>query len=497
MSDLQSNAKIKTGIHKISSKDILDDEDKNTIIEKILQTREVRQTIGNKLPDILLSVAGNSRSNKFIIKMLGKHLKKTLTRPDDLLNDKELENLFKNEEVVQELFSPLPELADGLFDILGTVAATIEKLPSDEKKEVIENLFSKLSGQKTGELITSLSRVINDIYKDDPEFVAQLMGHSTANFLVNIDFGELKEFFEYFTGDMKKFIEIVNDRFFDHPTKVVLLLNMVPDLADLIVTIANDIIGRFNEFPPDMAGDAVFNLMNHIDAKNVGKLVNELLEFTRKMNIGSALLGERSTPKFRQDIELILKEIIEQIDIDILWKFFEAVAQGKETLNHAMIKVSKQKPEMVMQKLRKAPPLKNYKIKMVLDNLSLLENLPEKKVVDSLTEGLSELDANSIAEIINISSVLINNIKKLNPQILPDLIGEMVNSIDMYECEDALKWVIDEIGTEFKPVGQRIMPHLIKALGEWMDPEDDEVRKDMDKVRETINNFLNNKEVTA
>jgi hypothetical protein len=497
MNNLQTNAKTPHGIQKVSSIDLLDDEGKNTAIGKLLQTREVRQTIGNILPDVLSVFAGNSRIKQLVMKAVGSYINKMLSRSDDVFENKELQLLFQDERFISNVVQPLPDIIGGLFDVINTTVGTIEALPTMEKKEVLEKLFSNMSGENTAGILTNLSRVMSDIYKDDPEFLAQMVGHSLANLLVKTDFGEVKEFLEYLTGDMKKILEIVNDQFFDHPTKVVLLLNMIPDVANLVVNIANDIVERFNEFPPDMVGDAVFNLMNNIDAKNTGKLVNELLELSRKLNIGSALLGERSSPKFRQDIEIILKKIIEQIDIEVLWKFHEALAQGRETLNHAMTKVLKQKPEVVMQKLRKAPPLKNYQTKILLNKLSLLDNLPESKVVDSLSEGLSDIDASSIAEVINLSSILVNNIKQLNPEIIPNLIGELVNSIDLYECEEALIWIIDVIGNEFKPVGQKIMPHLIKTVGQWMDPEDDEVRKDVDWVRETINNFLNNKEVAA
>ena len=77
--------------------------EKNTALADILQTREVRQTLSDVLPDVLDVFAKESKIGKLILKQVGNFLKKRLARPQDSSGDKELQRLFADQQFIKNI----------------------------------------------------------------------------------------------------------------------------------------------------------------------------------------------------------------------------------------------------------------------------------------------------------------------------------------------------------------------------------------------------------
>ena len=154
------------GIHKLSEIDLAGEMGENTALAKILRTREVRQTLSGVLPDVLNVFARDSKIGKFIMKAVGKLLSRLLSRPHDVFEANELSLLFKDEAFLKNLGAPMPDIINGLFDVILSMMKTIEERPTDTK--ALSEMISKISTGQTGELITRLCRILNDIHKEDP-----------------------------------------------------------------------------------------------------------------------------------------------------------------------------------------------------------------------------------------------------------------------------------------------------------------------------------------
>ena len=139
--------------------------EKNTALADILQTREVRQTLSDVLPDVLDVFAKESKIGKLILKQVGNFLKKRLARPQDSSGDKELQRLFADQQFIKNISEPLPDMMNGLFDIMGTLARTLEEMPAAEKKKLFGNVFKGISSAQAGEMINRGCRNINSIHK--------------------------------------------------------------------------------------------------------------------------------------------------------------------------------------------------------------------------------------------------------------------------------------------------------------------------------------------
>jgi hypothetical protein len=105
------------------------------------------------------------------------------------------------------------------------------------------------------------------------------------------------------------------------------------------------------------------------------------------------------------------------------------------------------------------------------------------------------LDFAEIAEIVNLTSLLINRIRKNNRKLLPSMVSQVVDSIDLYEVEDAVTGIIGDIGQSLKPLGRIVLPHLITLACDWLSPDENNEEPAIENAREAIQALLQPKEV--
>jgi hypothetical protein len=427
----------------------------------ILNTREVRELLANILPEVLETIGGDKKGKKYVFRWVGNYLRKSLSRPQDVLRQKQLQSLLEDEHFIDSIVTSFPSLLDNLFQTMNTLMGSM-----------------------------------NDIYVRYPEFFSDRLGAGVDKWVEETDFAELKACLENSFRDLTGLLNRLNNSMFERPAKVVLLMALVPPLANFLLTGLNDTVRRFNDFPPDLVADAMLSLFREVDSKTMGALFNEVIELGRKLNVGSALTGQTGQPQFRMDLRKVMQELLGEIDEEVLCKFREAWAQGKETVNYAMTHALKSRPEIVMHHLRTAPSLQNYKYRILKNKLNLLDSLPEEQILDALTSGFSRIDGDSLAEVMNITASLVNRIRDRDSTAIRKLFDEVVNSLDMHECEEAVKGLIDDIGASLKPVGNTLLPYFIQVLaGEWMQTEDDDNKEDLESARAAIIQFLNHKEL--
>ena len=113
MKKMNTPSELPAGILKLSDVDLAELEGKNTAVARILETREVRQALASILPDVFNVIAGDSRFKRAIMKMVGRFLNKSLSRPQDIFEAEELAPLFDDPQFVKHLAGPMPELING------------------------------------------------------------------------------------------------------------------------------------------------------------------------------------------------------------------------------------------------------------------------------------------------------------------------------------------------------------------------------------------------
>ena len=468
----------------------------------MLDTREVRQALAAILPDLLNVFAGNRRIKKLVMRMVGKYLNRSLTRPEDVFERAELAPLFDDPQFIRHLAAPLPDLAGGLFDLIATGIKGIEHLNADDKKEIFSDLISKLSTGRTGDMITAACRILNDIHKTDPEFFAKRLEPGFKHWIESIDFGELKEMVDNSGADGRAFVEMVNNVMWQYPAKVVLLLSLIPSFINGLIVSADISLGRLNELPPDLLTDVVLSFIREVDPAPAASMVNQLTEIVRKVHTGSALLGDPGSPQLPRVLGQTIDQIMDQIDPEILWKAKIALAETRAGISQATMEAVGRNPKFRHLNRVMAPELFNIRLKSINQRLAALESELEEnfdaandtdgdtQTTPSLAKGLAAYDVQEMGEVLNNALRIVNRLADDQPDVLPELAAEIVNAIDDYELAETARHLFNGVGQEFKHLARAVVPGLITWVCDVLQPADDEYETDAETARNSLRDLL-------
>ena len=495
MKRLHSRSGLPLGIQKISDIDLADEAGENTAIAKILQTREIRQTLGSILPDLLNVFARDSRFGKFIMRLVGKYLSKLLTRPQDIFEENELQLLFKDEQFIRNLGRPLPEIINGLFDVIATLMTTIEELPADEKTKIFGEVVSKLSTGQTGEIITRACRIINDLHKSDPEFFTKAMEPGLKKWVESVDFGEIREMFDNSAQDGRAFIRMANNVLWQYPAKMVLLLSLLPSLVNVLTDTVDVSVGKLNELPPDMLTDVVLSFAREIDSSSVAGVLNQLTEIVRKIHTGSALLGEPGSPPLPKLISAKINEIAGIIDPITLWKARLALTELGTYFSKGVADAVNDNPALRNLSMIKGPEITNIRLRSLNQRMVAWESVNGEEMARSFAQHLDAYDAQELAEVLNNTLRIINRLGDEKPAIFAQFAGQLVNAVDTYELAEAAKRCFNGVSKELKPMARAVVPNLVTWICDVIKPADDEYENDAAQARNALRSLFATEEV--
>jgi hypothetical protein len=489
MKKMDTPSGLPAGILKLSDVDLAELEGKNTAVARMLDTREVRQALAAILPDLLNVFAGDRRIKKFVMKLVGKYLHRSLSRPEDVFERAELGPLFDDPRFIRHLADPLPELINGLFDLINAATETIEKMDTDDKKEIFGDLISKLSTGQTGEMITRGCRILNDLHTDDPEFFAKRLEPGFKRWVESVDFGELKEAADNSASDIRAFVVMANNVMWQYPSKVVLLLSLLPTAVNMVSDSLDISVTRLNELPPDLLTDVILSFIREINTRPVSGLFNQLAEVIRKVHTGSALLGEPGSPQLPKVLSAKIEEIVAQIDAVTLWKSRLALAETKAVLTASMADAVDENPNLRHLALIKGPEITNIKMKAVNRRLARWDMADDDTLARSMANHLHAFDIQEIWEAVNNWLRLFNRIGDEQPELFSGIAAQLAEAVDDYELSEAAKKLFLFADT-IKPAARSVVPGLVKWVADVLAPADDEYEDDAKAARAAMASLL-------
>ena len=495
MTTTQSPPNFQAGIHKVSLPGRSGDDAMTALIRDILQTREVRQFLITLAPQFLDVWAEKSKWKNKISRLTGSVVKNQLSRPEDALKKSELPLLFENDRFIEHLMELLPGVINSLTDAVCASGRTLEALSADEKKTRVGTLLSRTRKGRTGEILTSCFRILNDIHKEDPEFLAQTLAPGFKKWLESTDFGELKEAVDNSGSDGRALVEMINNTIWEYPAKAVLLLSLLPSLVNGIAVTLDISVGKLNALPPDLLTDVMLSFLQEINGESVGGLVNELAEIVRKINTGSALIGEPGSPQLPKILSAKLDEIVGQIDPVIFFKARVGLAKIKDEFSQALSDVVTKNPEFVQLNMMGNVEIFNTRIRSMNRKLSLLEETVDGETAEAMARHLSSYDVQEVAEVFNNTLRIAGRVWEQKPEACIEFIRQVVDSIDHDELTDTAKRVFEDAGEELKPAARAIVPGLVKWVCHVLQPEDDENEEEAAKARKALRSLLSAEEV--
>ena len=466
----------------------------NKILERLLQTREARLLLAEAVPVVLKTWAGGSGWRRFVSKIAAGTLKKGFSRPSEN-GEGAIETLFEDPDFLDALVELMTDLFAGIEDMLIIGVQTLECMPSDDKKKIAAEKISRLMHGKTGDMVTSCARVINDIQKNDPEFLSRVLAPGIRKWVASVDFGELKEAVDGSAQGVVSLVETANDVMWQYPAKVILCLSLLPSLANILGRSALVSVSKLEEIPPDLLADIVISLAREIDVSMIIGLVNASAEIGRKLHTGSALLGDAGAPQLPKLFSEKLEEIIAGTDPALFWKARIAFAEIKASFDLAMADAVHQDPEHWKQVMLKHPELINIRLQHMNRKLLQFEAMEDAEFSTLWAESLAAYGVQETVEVLNNFLNMVNRLWDQNPETLVNMVSRFSSALD----EDALTKTVQhfflEAGGSFRPVVRSVVPGLVTWVCHVLKPEDDAYEEDAARARAALRSLLMSEEV--
>jgi hypothetical protein len=465
----------------------------SALIADLVKTRETRNVLGDLVPEIMQSWAGESRLKRKIAGQTGGFLKKRLEAPGDV----SLSALMENPEFMATLLRFLPEIMGGLTEALNAVFKTMETATHAERARFLSGIAEGISRSRLGEALTILIQTVNREYAENSAYLSDKLGPAIVSWLETLDVGELREFLDHVRDDGQVLIKMVTDLLWKYPSKLVLFLGFIADAVNLTTMTACEVINVFNRISPDLITDVAFSIFRNIEGESVGRLINEGAELIRKLHTGSALIGEPGTTQLPMDLTAFLEDVLKVLDGETLWKAKVAIAQEQEIISRVFYNVLSENPERLERRMIQWASIRNARLRSFTDRLTAIDRLPDDKVADTVDTSLKNLDWQEAADVVNLILILINKVRTLKPAIIADAASQLVESLDLDEIRESLSDWGEDLSDVTLPLERIFVPKLVTVMCRALAPQDDDYEDEAQEARDMLRSLLTGEEVTV
>jgi len=361
-------------------------------------------------------------------------------------------------------------------------------------ENVVESVLSAAdktngkTGAELGKLLTALARETNEELKKGLKVVDDPRQTAINDFIINTDFGEIKEMVDRAEGPVIQNIDVVIECIWKYPAKVASILASLVSAGNISVKGITIIVqSLLDNLGPDLTADILLSIVRELNGKEAGKLTNTLSELLRRMHTGSYLLARGGKPLFEIYLTSFLKDAVSEIDPEIFTKARIALAEDGETIAKSLAEAMSENEKMLLASVAAYAALENPKIRTRAIKMNLYENADQEKFIEAAATGLSDLDTQVMAENCNAMLRIINNIHEAKPELLNTLLRGFADSIDEDELQKTAEWLVPEVVSIFKTLAPAAMPTLINGFCDMVkaDPSED-ARKAMENLRSVI-----------
>jgi hypothetical protein len=311
----------------------------------------------------------------------------------------------------------------------------------------------RIQGEDLGKLVTLLARNANEQYAQNPMQMVDHLKGPLSDFIKYTDFGEIKELLDRSEEPVVELVKSLMGFVWNtYPAKLGAIMSFIHPLGNMVVKSVKEIVLPLNGITPDLLADLIFSIVGSIDGKEIGGLTNGILELIRQIHTGSLLQGESGIPQFQMDLTKKLREILSGIDHELYCKVKVIASENREERANAIADIMMENPDLVLGLVSKYSAIQNPRIKKIGKKISVIENLQSEQFAETLSDGVSEIDTQGIAEILNSALRLVNGVHENKPEMFSGIVRDIINSIDEDALRTATQWIFKDIRDAVKPL---------------------------------------------
>lgn len=318
------------------------------------------------------------------------------------------------------------------------------------------------------------------------------------NLIEHIDFGEVKEAADFHQENIAAAVMMINEELWRYPAKVICLLSLIPAAANMTVSVARESLAPINKLAPDLLADVVFSLVDDIDGKNIGRLINELGELVRKIHTGSTLLGEPGKPQLPNTLNRLTLEAMSTVDINLLLKSRKLLAEIKEVSLKAFIDQLEQSPELSREFFQDhflsiVAFIRNWSRKA-----DAFERLfTEEEIAREFAKGMGEIDAQEVAGTISMLCGIVNRVRAVTPGVIRNTLSQTINAVDAEEAGETVRWLTEDVVESLKPVASEVLPPIIRGIADLLKTDSADGSGEIREALAYLKSAINGKEAVV
>jgi len=329
---------------------------------------------------------------------------------------------------------------------------------------------------------------------DDVSY-AESLRPAVRQLIEHIDFGEIKEAADFHRDNIEAVMKMANEELWRYPAKVICLLSLLPAAVNMSLSATRETLIPINRLAPDLLADVVFSLVDDIDGKNIGMLINELSELVRKIHTGSTLLGEPGKPQLPNALNRLTSEAMSTVDINLLLKSRKLLAEIKEVSLKAFIDQLEQSPELSREFFQDhflsiVAFIRNWSRKA-----DAFEHLfSEEDIAREFARGMGEIDAQEVANTISMLCGIVNRVRAVTPGVIKNTLSQAINAVDADEAGETVRWLTEDIVESLKPVASEVLPPVIRGIADLLRPEPGNGSAEIQEALDYLKKAMNGKE---
>ncbi|MDI6742425.1 MAG: hypothetical protein QMD11_06745, partial [Smithella sp.] len=308
----------------------------------------------------------------------------------------------------------------------------------------------------------------------------------------------VKEVADFHQENIAAAVMMINEEMWRYPAKVICLLSLIPAVVNMGVSTAKETLAPINKLAPDLLSDVVFSLINDIDGKNIGMLINELSELVRKIHTGSTLIGEPGNPQLPNTLTHLTRDAMSTVDINLLLKAKALLTEIKEVSLKAFIDQLEENPDLSRELfhdhfLSVVALIKNWSLKA-----EAFERLfSEEEIAREFARGMGEIDAQEAAGTISSLCGIVNRVRAITPGVIRNTLSQTINAIDAKEAGETVRWFTADVVESLKPVASEVLPPIIRGIADLLKPDPGNDSEEMQEALAYLKNVINGKEAVV
>ncbi|NCO59666.1 MAG: hypothetical protein COX16_09680 [Deltaproteobacteria bacterium CG23_combo_of_CG06-09_8_20_14_all_51_20] len=443
---------------------------KKEILKRLLETKEFRSFVAEAAPALLDLWAGNRVICGILSRAAGRRIKRGLLAKEAPC----LSDLLSEPEIVREILKDAAPIIPGLARKVSEVFSALDRLTPQAQAEVISEFIERARIHDAGRLITEVFHVLNRLRDSDPALFTERLAEALKGIVRQTDFGEIREAIEKSKPFLASITTQVLDELFAYPGKVLILLSFIPDVAAAAIEVLRGFLCRINEMPPDLVCDIAASYCERLYPSAISDLANQVAEIIRKLQTGSALLGEVGAPRLSTLFSNFIGRLYDDIDKEVLLKAAGAANEISAAWHEAEVSGRMRNPDLMAGIAASRARAFSYRMRGLSRSFAADEDMapPEQEVFAEAV--LASLDLRDAAEALNSAFRRILFLWDKRPELCGKVLVEGIETIDETSLLSLVDRLLDAAGPSFV---EKFSP-IIELIGERLSRGRDHGGKD-------------------